>query len=122
MKNRGFTLAELLGVIAILSILALITIPVIDNSLKTSKEELYKTQEKQIIQGAKDYFAMNLSKLPENGKTVDVTLNDIQKEGYLPSEIKNPATDKNFSPTTTVRVTRVEDGYKYELLKNTIGD
>ena len=40
MKNKGFTLAELLGVITILAIIALITTVTITNSMKNSKEKL----------------------------------------------------------------------------------
>ena len=38
MKNRGFTLAELLAVIVILSIIALIAIPVVLNIVNDTKE------------------------------------------------------------------------------------
>ena len=37
MKNKGFTLAELLGVITILAIIALITTVTIHTSMKNSK-------------------------------------------------------------------------------------
>ena len=48
MKSRGFTLAELLGVIAILGVIALITVPAINRSLDSGREDLYKTQIEQI--------------------------------------------------------------------------
>lgn len=122
MKNRGFTLVELLGVIAILGILALITIPVIDSSLNKSKDELYATQEKQIIKGAKDYYTEHLTALPQtNGQVKTITINELQKAGYLPYDIKNPKTDKNFASTTTIKVTKNGNNYKYVLDKNTIG-
>ena len=42
--KKGFTLAELLGVIAILGIIAMITVPVIDRSLNQGKSNLSETQ------------------------------------------------------------------------------
>ena len=37
--KKGFTLIELLGVLIILAVIALITFPVIDNSIKSSREK-----------------------------------------------------------------------------------
>ena len=39
MKNKGFTLAELLVVILVLGILATITTPIITGAIKTTKEK-----------------------------------------------------------------------------------
>ncbi len=37
--KKGFTLVELIGVIIILGVIALITYPIIDKSIKNSKEQ-----------------------------------------------------------------------------------
>ena len=63
--KRGFTLAELLGVIAILGIIAMITVPVIDRSLNQGKSNLSETQEQQLIKGLKDYYAENVREMPK---------------------------------------------------------
>ena len=42
MKNKAFTLVELLAVITILAIIALIVIPIVGNIVKDSKDESYK--------------------------------------------------------------------------------
>ncbi len=114
MKNRGFTLTELLGVIVILGVLAAITIPIIDNSLNNSKDNLYKTQVAQIEKGAKDYYSENLDKLPASGSAPAITLKFLQDEGYLPLNIKNPKTDKMVNTSSsTVVVTRSGGKYSY---------
>ena len=117
MKNKGFTLAELLGVIAILGIIALITVPAINRSLNQGKEDLYNTQIEQIKKGAQDYYAEHLSEMPDNiNDSSCKTINDLQKEGYLPLDIKNPKTDEAFPLTTKICVKKITDmEFDYEV-------
>ena len=91
MKN-GFTLAELLGVIAILGIIAMITVPVIDRSLDQGRSNLSKAQVKQLEKGLEDYYAEHIRELPKNiGDRKCMKINDLQNKGYLPLDIKNPS-------------------------------
>lgn len=117
MKDNGFTLAELLGVIAILGIIALITVPAIDRSINQGKDDLYKTQIEQLKKGGEDYYTKHLSEMPkEIDKTACKTIAELQKEGYLPLDIKNPKTDKNFLPTTKVCIKKITDmEFSYEV-------
>lgn len=119
--KKGFTLIELLGVIAILGILAVIAIPVIDNSINKNKEKLYQTQLNQIIKGAEDYYATHLNELPKNnGDKKTITISKLQNAGNLSLDIKNPKNDKNFSPNTTIIVTKKENNFKYTVDEGTI--
>lgn len=117
MKEKGFTLAELLGVIAILGIIALITVPAIDRSINKGKDDLYNTQIEQLKKGGEDYFTEHLSEMPENiNDKVCKTIDDLQKGGYLPLDIKNPKTDENFLPTAKVCIKKVTDmEFSYEV-------
>lgn len=102
---KGFTLAELLGVIAILGVIALITVPAINRSLDSGRDDLYETQIEQLKKGAEDYYTKNLDEMPDmEGVIACKTLEDLQNEGYLPLDIKNPKTDKPFSALTKVCV------------------
>lgn len=104
MKN-GFTLAELLGVIAILGVIALITVPAINRSLDSGREDLYETQIEQLKKGAEDYYTEHLDEMPNmDGDMACKTIEELQKDGYLPLDIKNPKTDKPFSALTKVCV------------------
>lgn len=109
--KKGFTLIELLGVIALLGLLAAISIPIIDSSLNKARDGLSKTQEKQIIKGAEDYYAEHLGELPSCvslGCTTSttITLYTLQQAGYLPANIINEKTGSNYNVSTTkVRVT-----------------
>ena len=119
--KKGFTLIELLGVIAVLGILAIIAIPIVDRSLEESREGVYEPQTEQTIRGAEDYYTKNLDKLPQNdGDPNEITVKELQDAGSLPLDIKNPKTNENVSPKTTVIVTKNGNNYKYELDEETI--
>lgn len=119
--KKGFTLAELLGVIAILGIISLITVPLVNGSIEKSNEKLYQTQIKQIIKGAKSYYEQNLSLLPDdNEASTSVNLKTLQEAGYLPADIENPKTKKKYSGETKITVTNVKgegekDVYEYSV-------
>lgn len=94
MKNKkfGFTLIELLGVIIILGVLALITFPIIDNSIKKSKEQSLERIIDNIEEAAYNYSVEN-----DMGYTTEYNSLQLQKlieNGYLQKDIINPVTNK----------------------------
>ena len=117
MKSRGFTLAELLGVIAILGVIALITVPAINRSLDSGREDLYKTQIEQIKKGGEDYYTQHLDDMPVGvGDKACQTIEVLKSGGYLPMDIKNPKTDEDFSQLTKVCVEKIgETEYSYSV-------
>ena len=96
MKNKGFTLAELLGVIVLLGILSTVIIPKIGDSIQSSKETAYKAQENTIKKAVDDFLIEN-TELLETNETITIKLGTLKQGGYLPLNIKNPKTKKDFS-------------------------
>ncbi|MBQ9011122.1 MAG: type II secretion system protein, partial [Bacilli bacterium] len=94
--KKGFTLVELLAVIALLGVLAVIVAPAVNGSLQKSQNNLVEVQEKQIIKAAKDYYAEHLSELPTGDITDTKTLSYLQTEGYLSISLVDPKTKKNY--------------------------
>ena len=64
-SQKGFTLVEILAVIAILGILTGIAIGGIQLLLDKSKEEFYNEQENNMIMAAQSYYQTNRNKLPK---------------------------------------------------------
>ena len=121
MKNRGFTLVEILGVIVVLSLLVVGTYTVVDGIARRNTKTLYKAQVSEIIDGAVN-FASNTkgvhlpdkpmgtggcqsveikgSSIPdynrENIYKIKIYLDAIVNEGILDENIKNPVKDKNI--------------------------
>ena len=93
MKNKGFTLMELLGVIVILGILILISFPLILNQVKKSKQEIKNSTKELIIDAARDYFEDNMTaSYKTEGITYCIEIETLENQGYLIEKIK----DENF--------------------------
>lgn len=83
LNNKGFTLVEILAVIAILGILATITIPTVGTLIETNKENSMDNLKKSIISAAKIYISDNRYKIklandscePDNTRNIS-TIND----------------------------------------------
>lgn len=119
--KRGFTLVELLAVITILGLLSLIVVPVVDKIIKDNKEALYQTQVQNIEQSAKNWASENIFSLPENiGDYIDKTICDLESDGLLEIDVKNPKTDEMFYKDSYVRITKTDYGFEYEYVDSGI--
>jgi|GEM_PF-887541 len=115
MKNKkGFTLVEILGVITIISVLALIAIPTIDNIVTKNREKLYDAQIKTIEDGLKTWADANAISLPEDGDdALLLSLGVLKLAGFVDEDIKNPNTNLCFSNDMMVSIAAVKEGYTY---------
>ena len=115
MEKNGFTLIEMLGVIVILSVLSLITVPIIDRSLNQGKENLSDIQEVQLKKALKNYYAEHLSDFNNISNKECKTIRVLKDAGYLPTDLKDPKTDNVLDENIKVcvkREKRCNDGYK----------
>lgn len=113
-KNYGFTLIELMAVIVILGILSVVIIPKIGDSITSSKNRAYQIQVESIRKGVNDYLVENGSILSD-GYAITLTLGAIKQGGYLPVDIKNPLTKKNFSNESNINISMNNGKYDIEL-------
>lgn len=102
MKKNGFTFIEILGVIALLSLIGVIILISVDKSLKNSKETLYNAQIENIKSAAEMWKADHIDQVPNTGYT-DITLLTLKQGGYI-DDIKNPKTDEEIEDTLVIRV------------------
>ena len=139
MKNKGFTLVELIAVLVVLSLISLIAIPTVNNSLKEYKQKLYDDAIRNLEQSAKNWGADNIGKLPNSVSsnntmaypdidtesefsTLQIRIKDLQAEGYIGSELKNPKSSKNdFCNCAVVTITKTNVGYTYSILDDVNG-
>ena len=73
MNKRGFTLIEIIAIIILLSVIALITYPVINNLITDSKEKLYEKQINELERLSNTWVTKNINKL----KTKDGYVYDL---------------------------------------------
>ena len=116
MKNRGFTLAEVLGVITILALLALLVTPSVTKTIRKNKEKLYDIQIETIESAARDYAIKNTDLLPEEGNSLIITLGELKRGGFLKEEVRNPITKELFSDDLKIEIARVQGEYTYTVM------
>jgi len=137
--KKGFTLVELLGVIVILGIISILVVPVVNNMMIESREELAKTQEDAIIKAAKNWGGDNIFLLPDLNctevdleeenpdfskcDTITITLGQLMNEGFLDNQtIKDVNTNKIYSPATEITIGKKNNQHFYYLPKENIFD
>lgn len=116
MKNRGFTLIEILAVLTILSLIAMIVFPAINYIIKSSAQNAYEAQEQIIIKAAKEYFLDNVSELPEVGSddTSKVDVATLVDGGYIVQDkVLDPRGKKPLSGHVLVEYKSKQYVYKY---------
>jgi general secretion pathway protein G len=85
--ERGFTLVELMVVMAVIAILLTIAIPAYLQSIKKAKEAVLK-EDLHTMRSAIDQYTVDKEKAPQS-------LDDLVQAGYLKSVPMDPMTSRN---------------------------
>lgn len=118
MKKNGFTLVELMAVLIILSVLGMIIIPIVENSINSGKNELYVAQLDSIKASLKKYAVSNInSKIKNVGDNIFLSLYQLKIENYLALDIKDPRTETLLPNDMLLRIHKESKNYTYEVLE-----
>ena len=113
-KRKAFTLIELMGVLVIIGILTVILVPVINNTIKNNKQQLYDNQLEMIRLAARNLATDNTYILPEeDGEEIYITLGQLRAMGYAEGTIIDPLTNENFSDNLIVMIIKKGNDYDY---------
>lgn len=114
--KKGFTLTELIGVIVLLGIIALIAVPIVNRTIKNSKEKAYDSQVEEIISSAKKWGVENNSKIDTEGRTTFLTVGNLIEDGYLEDDaILDPRDNTSLeSSCVKIKYDNFDKEYLYE--------
>lgn len=118
MKNKGFTLVELLGVIAILGIIGSITVTIVSNIINKGLDDTNNAQIKSIEKAAKNWananmFSNDLPKCNTGSCNSSISVSYLITEGYLDSDdITSPKTGESYK-CSSVKITKDAENNKY---------
>lgn len=119
-NNKGFTLAEILGVITILALLGIVVFPAVEKSLKESKQSLYDIQISNIESGARTWIAENVFSIPDKeGESITLTLSQLKQDGKVDENITNPKTKTLFPNDMLIVITKTRGNYDIDILTDT---
>lgn len=98
MKNKGFTLVELLGVIVIISLLLILIIPGIINRISNSNDEAKDTENQLIYDAADQYIKEHPEDYP-SGKSgrYCISIQSLIDDGKLSSPVIDVTTGNDIS-------------------------
>ena len=118
MKNKkGFTLIELLGVIIVMAVILMVSLPTITNMMKKDSTNTYDQFVKDIYAATETYIVDHeavQSQLSAVGKTVNVTLKELIDTGYIKKAVIDPNTNVTITTTSYVKVV-VQSDFTYQM-------
>ena len=86
MKNKGFTLVELLAVIVVIAIIALIIIPNVTMTVSKSEKDSFRNSAYGILIASKEYYQEQVGEKKFTGKTFDFSKKvELELEGKKPT-------------------------------------
>jgi len=118
MKRKGFTLAELMGVITILGLIVLIALPPLIKQIKGTKTTIDEATEKLIIIGAENYVDENKNDYPRtNGNTYCITLQTLVDDNKLSKDLKD-SDGNSIDLNKYIKVTVIHNNYNYDMVNS----
>ena len=98
MKNKGFTLVELLAVIIVLGIISLIAFPPIINQMRKMRDSVSAATLKVIQSAAEKHMSNNLNKYPQvEDRSYCITLQELVNGGVLEEPLYDAQTGLKVS-------------------------
>lgn len=118
--KKGFTLVEIIAVIAILAIVLTFSVSMIYSIKDRAKESLYNEQVKRIERVAENWAIENINLLPVTETEIyKLTLEKLVQDNFLDdSEIRNPNNKEVLKGCVYITYINQKYRYKYEELCN----
>lgn len=114
MKEKGFTLVELLGVIVIVAALSLIVFPIVMGQFRKNKSQISAVTWRLIEEAASLYVDANPNQYElTNGNVYCITLNQLVVAGNLSEPFIDSSTGERIPLSNTVKVSVMNNQFSY---------
>ncbi|MEG0025964.1 MAG: hypothetical protein RR847_02590 [Bacilli bacterium] len=113
LKNHGFTMIELIGIITIMGILLIMTVPSLIGTLETNEIKRYENFKRSIELASETYVQENMDKFPvlENAEgKVFISIKTLIDNNLIKKVVEDPKTEKKVPLDYTVMVSKQIDG------------
>lgn len=115
MKNKGFTLTELIGVIVLLGIISLIAVPIINSTLTNSKVKAYNAQINTLEEAGKKWGVENTKYLPVDTISCNISIAELITLGYIEDDkIIDPRDNTEMHGTIEISYIDASKTYYYD--------
>ena len=117
-KQKAFTLIELMAVVIILGIISTVAVSAINTSIRNSKEKLYVEQIGRLEKGVEKWAVDNTTRLPiDNSGIVFFSVDSLKDEGIVDSDsIVDPRTDEQLQGCVTIKYETAYQQYSYDYI------
>ncbi|MBQ2409532.1 MAG: type II secretion system protein [Bacilli bacterium] len=117
MNKKGFTLAELIGVVIILGLIVLLVVTPILSQIRNQSSKIDNLTKGLLFSTAENYIEQNPTKyIYDANKTYFLTLELLIEKGILEENILNKYNEDTLNKNSIIKVTNNENTFNYELL------
>lgn len=120
MNKKGFTLIEMIAVLALTVVILALILPTVSTVLVQSEDTVYAVKINTILKSAYDYTLKNVEYLPEYGNTKYITLAHLKQSNLIDSDITNPISKELFLDNLVISIRNVGSNYKEKLTDSLI--
>lgn len=111
MNTKGFTLVELVGIILILSLIFLVSFPVIKNMTKQENDNKYNNMVNTLCSAGRTYMYSNMDSFKELSvvnSVIELDVSELILYGSIEKKLVNPKTNLSVEGGT-LKYTVLED-------------
>lgn len=107
-------LSNYLGIIIIIAILLLFSLPAIDKTIKNTQSTAYNSYIDKIKEASKKWVRENTNLLPNENESITIYYSELKRLGLV-QNITNPMTRKKVSNYTSIVISKANNNYNYEV-------
>ena len=107
MKNKGFTLTELIAILVVLAGIFLVSFPYLINIIKSDDETKYDGMVKNLCLAGESYIYSNIDDFDElftTNSKIEITIADLMEYGNVSNNLKNPKTGNSIDEDTLIYI------------------